>query len=63
VRGSLPHHDEIAVDDSSQGKRHKLYHAASAGPTDRQSYANQFRWRFNTAVQHVRKALVDNYQS
>jgi hypothetical protein len=28
---------------------------------DRQAYANQFRWRVNTAVQHVRKALVDNY--
>jgi hypothetical protein len=61
VRGSLPHHDEIAVDDQAMGKRHKLYHASSAGPVDRQAYANQFRWRVNTAVQHVRKALVDNY--
>jgi hypothetical protein len=62
VRGSLPHHDEIAVDDQTMGKRHKLYLATTAGPTDRQAYANQFRWRFNTAVQHVRQALVDNYR-
>jgi hypothetical protein len=61
TRGSLPHHDEIAVDDLAMGKRHTLYRAASGGPTDRQAYANQFRWRVNTAMQHVRKALVDNY--
>lgn len=61
MRGSLPHHDEIAVDDQSPGKRHKLYRATAAGPADRQAYANQFRWRVNTAVQHVRKALQDNY--
>ena len=61
VRGSLPHHDEIAVDDQAMGKRHKLYGPTSAGPTDRRAYANQFRWRVNTAVQHVRQALLDNY--
>jgi hypothetical protein len=61
VRGSLPHHDEIAVDDQAMGKRHKLYRATATGPADRQAYANQFRWRLNTAVQHVRQALVDNY--
>ncbi len=60
-RGSLPHHDEIAVDDQSMGKRHKLYQAGSEGPTDRWAYANQFRWRVNTALQHLRKALQDNY--
>src|SRR2546425_5536220 len=25
-----------------------------------QAHANQFRWRVNTALQHVRKALVDS---
>jgi hypothetical protein len=61
TRGALPHHDEIAVDDQARGKRHKLYRATATGPADRQAYANQYRWRFNTAVQHVRQALVDNY--
>jgi hypothetical protein len=25
------------------------------------AYANQFRWRVNTAIQHIQKALLDNY--
>ncbi len=61
ARGSLPHHDEIAVDDRAMGKRHKLYQSTSSGPADRRAFANQFRWRVNTAVQHVRQALQDNY--
>jgi hypothetical protein len=61
TRGALPHHDEIAVDDSSRASRHKLYKAKSSGPTDRQAYANQFRWRRNTAIRHIHQALADNY--
>ncbi len=61
ARGSLPHHDEIALDAPAMGKGHKLYQTASAGTTDRRAYANQFRWRMNTAVQHVRMALTENY--
>jgi hypothetical protein len=60
VRGSLPRHDEIAVDDTSMGKQHRLYAAKSSGPADRGAYANQFRWRVNTAIQHVRQAFLDN---
>lgn len=61
TRGALPHHNEIAVDDATMGSKHKLYSASSYGPTDRKAYANQFRWRVNTAIQHIQKALLDNY--
>lgn len=55
-RGSLPHHDEIAVDEEAMMGRHKLYSSNSSGPEDRQAYANQFRWRLSTAIQHIRQA-------
>jgi hypothetical protein len=61
VRGSLPHHDEIAVDGSVPGKRHRLYRSRSAGPADRGAYDNQFRWRRNTAVAHLRQAFLENW--
>jgi hypothetical protein len=61
TRGALPHHNEIAVDDANRASSHKLYKAKSSGPTDRQAYANQFRWRRNTAIRHVQQALADNY--
>ena len=63
LRGSVPHHDEIAVDAQTPGKRHKLYNRDSAGPGDRQAFANQFRWRVNTATQHIRTAFLDATQS
>ncbi len=59
--GALPYHNEIAVDDQIMGSKHKLYSAISSGPTDRKAYANQFRWRVNMAIQHIQKALDDNY--
>ena len=55
-RGSLPHHDEIAVDEETIKDQHKLYSANCSGPADRQAYANQFVWRKNTAIQHIRQA-------
>jgi hypothetical protein len=60
TRGALPHHNEIAVDDSSMASGHKLYRGKSSGPTDRGAYANQFRWRMNTAIQHIQQALAEN---
>ena len=61
-RGSLPHHDEIAVDADSPGNRHQLYsRAANPDPADRGAYGNQFRWRKNAAIAHVRKAWQDNW--
>ncbi len=59
LRGSVPHHDEMAVDAATPGRKHKLYSNASAGPADRQAFVNQFRWRVNTATQHIRKAYLD----
>jgi hypothetical protein len=61
TRGALPHHNEIAVDDQSLSADHKLYRATANGPDDRQAFTNQFRWRKNTAIQHIRKALLENY--
>lgn len=58
LRGSLPHHDEIAVDGETMAKRHRLYARNSQGPTDRKAYTNQFRWRVNTAIGHVRQAFI-----
>ena len=53
VKGSLPHHNEIAVDEVSQSSSHKLY----AGNV----YRNQYATRYAAAVQHIRKAFVDNW--
>lgn len=61
ARGALPHHNEIAVDDQNLSADHKLYCAQAKGPDDRQAFANQFRWRKNTAIQHIQKALAENY--
>jgi hypothetical protein len=63
VRGSLPHHDEIAVDEATMKSRHKLYSNSGSGPNDRLAYANQFRWRQNTAIQHIRQAYKEITQS
>ena len=61
TRGALPHHNEIAVDDSGISSGHKLYRGTAAGPADRQAFANQFRWRKNTAVAHIQQVLAANY--
>lgn len=53
LRGALPHHNEMAVDDLSPASAHKLYGKVSSGPGDRQCYANQFAWRKAAAIQHL----------
>ena len=60
VRGSLPHHDEIAVDGDAPAKRHVLYSAKPAPADERNCFANQFRWRRNAAIAHLRKAFQEN---
>jgi hypothetical protein len=60
-RGSLPHHNQIAIDEDKPGDQHCLYRSAPSDAADRMAYANQFRWRRNTAIVHVRKAFVDNF--
>jgi len=52
---------EIAVDDQNISTGHKLYRGTATGPSDRQAFANQFRWRKNTAIAHIQKVLLDNY--
>lgn len=59
-RGALPHHNEIAVDGASRERKHLLYSDKSSGPADRQCFANQFRWRKNAAIAHLRKAFLEN---
>lgn len=61
TRGALPHHNEIAVDDSATPSYHTLYRATASGPDDRGAFANQFRWRENTAIAHIQQALAANY--
>ena len=61
VRGALPHHNEIAVDSPVMSRLHRLYQSAGAGLEDRQAFANQFRWRENTAIQHIRQAFQQNW--
>jgi hypothetical protein len=53
LRGSLPHHNEIAVDELARPPKHVLYVDARSGPADRRSYQNQFNWRKQAAVQHI----------
>ncbi len=62
-RGSLPHHNQIAVDEATPGNQHCLYHAENTDGTDRMSYGNQLRWRKNTAILHVRKAFQENFDA
>ncbi|MGZ5006863.1 MAG: transglutaminase-like domain-containing protein [Methylobacter sp.] len=63
--GALPHHDEIAVDDPDMGGSHSLYKKEEQGkkisPIDIQYYANQYRWRYFSAIQHIRKSFFSNW--
>jgi len=62
TRGALPHHNEIAVDGPSLGNRHRLYRKTATDAADRQAYDNQFRWRKNAAIAHVRQAFQDHWR-
>ena len=62
VRGLLPHHNEIAIDATTPFQEHQLYSTApNVAPDDRSAYANQFRWRVNTAIAHIRQAFDANW--
>jgi hypothetical protein len=52
VRGALPHHQEIAVDEASQ-KSNKLYDATE--------FARQFRLRRQTAIEQIRARFGENW--
>jgi Transglutaminase-like superfamily len=54
LRGALPHHNEIAVDDETfDSKKHKLFDAVQ--------YGLQFQARKNCAIRHVKNAFFDNW--
>lgn len=59
-RGSLPHHNTIAVDQPTREPQHRLYRDSSSASDDRMAYANQYAWRFQTAIAHIRKAYKDS---
>jgi hypothetical protein len=62
VRGSLPHHNEIAVDEEKPKKSHKLYGPGAFDGKDRLRFANQFQWRKNSAREHIRIAFTSNWR-
>ncbi len=51
-RGALPHHDEIAVDSADRSDAHRLFR-------DVATYRQQFEWRVDSAVRHVREAYLN----
>lgn len=63
IRGSLPHHDEISVDSKSMEHQHALYRRSSSGPADHLAYENQFEWRRQTAIEHIRQAFEYAYST
>ena len=52
-RGSLPHHNEIAVDEDTKSDAHILYSS--------DDYVEQYGLRYNAAVRHIRQAFQDNW--
>jgi hypothetical protein len=54
-RTLLPRHDDIAVDCANRPSYHRLY--SDSSPMARQIYSNQYRWRKNAAIEHVRQAV------
>jgi len=58
-RGSLPHHNEIAVDGPEPTGEHVLY--KNKDTDQKMVFSNQFIWRRNTAILHVRKAFYENW--
>jgi len=63
-RGGLPHHNEIAVDDSVFEKGHKLYRNINPPPVgDRTAFINQFNWRKQAATAHIRQVFQGAWTS
>jgi hypothetical protein len=54
-RMTMPHHNEIAVDEDKPDDAHILY----SGKT----YADQFARREKTAIEHIRKVFAENWQA
>ncbi len=58
LRGSLPHHNEIAVDELPRPDKHVLYSDTRSGPNDRMCFENQFNWRRDAATRHIAQAYA-----
>jgi hypothetical protein len=60
VRGWVPHHNEIAVDSDHMEDSHKLYKETKGNynRTNRDLYQNQYNWRVNAAIRHIREAYA-----
>lgn len=54
MRGLLPHHNEIAVDEDQPREKHKLY-------DDVRTYREQYLLRYQAAVRHIREAFRKNW--
>ncbi|HLP62170.1 MAG TPA: transglutaminase-like domain-containing protein [Candidatus Deferrimicrobium sp.] len=61
-RGWVPHHNEIAVDGGEISKSHRLYGKEKKDRMDKSSFENQFHWRWNSAVRHIRKAFYEKVE-
>jgi hypothetical protein len=59
-RGWVPHHNEIAVDNLPRPASHTLYNDTRLDRLSKISYENQFKWRKNAAVRHIRKVFEEN---
>lgn len=53
-RMTIPHHNEIAVDEDKPDGAHVLYKG--------KAYADQFARREKTAIEHIRRAFADNWR-
>jgi hypothetical protein len=60
-RGWVPHHNEIAVDQEQKSPDHRLYVEEQKDRFDKGSYPNQYKWRRNTAIKHIRKVFDENW--
>jgi len=54
-RGSLPHHNEIAVDDQKRDTKHVLYRGDDA-------YRRQYGLRYDAAKRHIAQAFKDRWK-
>lgn len=52
-RGSLPHHNEIAVDNQTRAAKHMLY--------DDAAYTRQYALRYDAAKRHIAQAFKDRW--
>jgi hypothetical protein len=60
-RGWVPHHNEMAVDAEQKSPDHCLYVEAQKDRFDKGSYHNQYKWRRNAAIKHIRKVFDENW--